>query len=112
MSGALETRLGKAITLLKNHRIEEIEQVLSALTAVLGEDSTPLDDAFLSWKEAREMAGSGLMSFGSHTAGHRILTTLAEEQAEHELVQPGPSRLVTAQELTREFRIPKVMFRK
>jgi peptidoglycan/xylan/chitin deacetylase (PgdA/CDA1 family) len=85
MPGTQETRLEKAITLLKNHRMEEIEQLLSELTAVLGEDSTPLDRAFLSWEEVREMAGSGLISFGSHTAGHRILTTLTEEEAEHEL---------------------------
>jgi peptidoglycan/xylan/chitin deacetylase (PgdA/CDA1 family) len=85
MSGTPETRLEKAIALLKYYRIEEIEQVLLELTAVLGEDSTPPERAFLSWEEVQEMAGSGFISFGSHTAGHRILTTLTEEEAAHEL---------------------------
>lgn len=85
ISGTLEMRLEKAITLLKHHRIESIEQVLSELTDVLGEGSIPQGRAFLSWKEVREIADSDLISFGSHTAGHRILTTLAEEEAEYEL---------------------------
>ena len=41
--------------------------------------------AFLSWEEVREMYGSGLISFGSHTAGHPILTTLTAEESRHEL---------------------------
>ena len=85
ISGTLEMRLEKAITLLKHYRIEDIKQVLSELTDVLGEGSTPRGRAFLSWEEVREMADSDLISFGSHTAGHHILTTLAEEEAKHEL---------------------------
>jgi peptidoglycan/xylan/chitin deacetylase (PgdA/CDA1 family) len=85
ISGTLEMRLEKAIILLKHYRIEDIEQALSELTDVLGEGSTPRGRAFLSWEEVRKMADSGLISFGSHTATHRILTTLTEEEAEHEL---------------------------
>lgn len=85
MSESFEMRLEKAISLLKNYRIIEIEQLLLEFTAIIGEDSTPRGRAFLSWKEVREMVDSGLISFGSHTAGHSILSTLTEEEVKHEL---------------------------
>ncbi|HEX9658566.1 MAG TPA: polysaccharide deacetylase family protein [Bacteroidota bacterium] len=87
ISGTHETRLERAIALLKPYRIEKIEEVLSELSATLGEDSTPAGRAFLSWEEVREMSRSGLVCFGSHTAGHPLLTTLTEEQVQHELRQ-------------------------
>ena len=83
--GTRERRLEGAIALLKSYRIETIEEVLSELSAALGEDSTPVGRAFLSWEEVQEMSGSGLVSFGSHTAGHPLLTTLTEDQVQHEL---------------------------
>ncbi len=85
MQGTQETKLEKAIALLKPHSIEKIEGLLSELSATLGEDSTPAGRAFLSWEEVQEMSRSRLVCFGSHTAGHPILTTLTEEQAQHEL---------------------------
>ena len=85
MRGTHETRLERAIALLKPHRIEKIDEVLSELFSTLGEDSRPAGRAFLSWEEVQEMSRSGLVFFGSHTAGHPILTTLTEEQALHEL---------------------------
>lgn len=84
-SGTRETSLERAIALLKPHGIEEIDQVLSELSAALGNGSTPAGRAFLSWEEVQAMASSGLVSFGSHTAGHALMTTLTEEQAWHEL---------------------------
>ncbi|MCK7577964.1 MAG: hypothetical protein MZV65_20840 [Chromatiales bacterium] len=71
LTGTLEVRLEKAITFLKNYRIEEIEQALSELAVILDKKFAAMDRAFLSWDEVREMAASGLISFGSHTAGHQ-----------------------------------------
>ncbi len=85
MPGTRETRLERAIALLKPYRIEKIEGILSALSATLGEDFTPASRAFLSWEEVQEMSRSRIVCFGSHTAGHPLLTTLTEEQARHEL---------------------------
>lgn len=87
MPGTYETRLEKAIALLKSYRMEKIESLLSELSASLGEDSTPRGRAFLSWAEVQEMHGSGLVCFGSHTAGHPLLTTLTEEEARQELIK-------------------------
>lgn len=85
MPGSQDTRLERLIAHLKSYKIEKIEWVISKLSAALGEDPVPVDRAFLNWEEVQEMAGSGLVSFGSHTAGHPLLTTLTEEQAQHEL---------------------------
>ena len=85
ISGTHETRLEKAIALLKPYRIEKIEGLLSELSATLSEDFTPASRAFLSWEEVQEMSRSRLVCFGSHTAGHPLLTTLTEGQARHEL---------------------------
>ncbi len=63
----------------------DLAKALAELSAAVGEDSTPPGRAFLSWEEAQEMFASGLVSFGSHTAGHFLLTTLTEEQVRHEL---------------------------
>ena len=85
ISGTHEMKLEGAIALLKPYRIEKIEEVLAELSATLGEGLTPAGRAFLSWEEVQQMSRSGLVSFGSHTAGHPLLTTLTEEQAKHEL---------------------------
>lgn len=40
---------------------------------------------FLSWEEVQEMVNSGLVTFGSHTENHCILTNLNEEEINYEL---------------------------
>jgi len=85
VSGTFEIRLEKVISLLKPYRIETIEQILSELTAVVSEDSYPMECAFLSWDEVLEMHASGLISFGSHTVSHPILTTLTDQEVKNEL---------------------------
>lgn len=85
VSGTHEARLEKMIGFLKTYKIEKIEQILSEVSIELGEDPTPKNRAFLSWDEVREMSDSGLVSFGSHTAAHLLMTTVTEGQAEDEL---------------------------
>ena len=85
MPGTHEARLERLIAYMKSYKIEKIEWIISKLSAALGEDPAPADRAFLSWEEVQEMSGSGLVSFGSHTAGHPLLTSLTEEEAKDEL---------------------------
>ena len=85
MKGTFESRLERVMALLKQYRVEQIEEMLSKLAALVGENAQAVDRAFVSWEEVREMSGSGLISFGSHTAGHPIMTTLTENEARHEL---------------------------
>lgn len=48
-----------------------------------------LDDfGLLDWDQVREMARSGLIGFGVHTATHRILSELKEHELEEEVMAP------------------------
>ncbi len=85
LSGAYEERLEAAIHILKTRRDSEIEEVIEGLKERSNRDPAPNKRVFLNWEEIREMGGSGLVSFGSHTHNHRILIHLAEEEVGKEL---------------------------
>jgi len=83
--GGYEERLEAAIHLLKTRDDQEIEEVLAALMVRMGIGPSPNQRVFLNWDEVREMGGSGLVYFGSHTHNHRILVHLEEEEVRKEL---------------------------
>jgi peptidoglycan/xylan/chitin deacetylase (PgdA/CDA1 family) len=87
IKGTTRQQSETAIGLLKNHRLDRIERVISELSDRWDCDDRAQDRDFLSWREVREMQSAGLVSFGSHTAGHQILTTLSGEEIERELVE-------------------------
>jgi peptidoglycan/xylan/chitin deacetylase (PgdA/CDA1 family) len=87
LKGPAEARMEKAIELLKPLPSEEIDHVLEALAEKWGIDSEGTGGSFLSWEEIREMRRSGIVSFGSHTRSHRILTTVSEDVAREELIR-------------------------
>lgn len=86
LRGAYEDRLEAAIHILKNRKEGEIEEVIAGLKERSITEPAPNTRVFLDWKEIREMAESGLVSFGSHTHNHRILVHLAEEEVGKELI--------------------------
>lgn len=83
--GSIETRLERAIGLLKPLRIETIESVLEGLSSMLRLPHVPPCRAFLNWGEVQETFDSGLITYGSHTAWHPILTTLEDAEVTREL---------------------------
>lgn len=87
LQGSVESRTEEAIAMLKACHSEQIESVLSELSTRWAAEPVPQGRAFLSWDEVREMRSSGLVTFGSHTASHRILTMLTEEEVREELVR-------------------------
>jgi peptidoglycan/xylan/chitin deacetylase (PgdA/CDA1 family) len=87
IKGTIRQQSETAIGLLKKYRLDRIERVISELSDRWGCDDRSQDRDFLSWREVREMQSSGLVSFGSHTAGHQILTTLSGDEIERELVE-------------------------
>lgn len=86
IQGSYEAKLEKSIEILKPLRGNEIEEALSALSSEWNVDSTTYNRAFLSWEEIKEMHQSGLINFGSHTASHKILTTLTDKEILDELI--------------------------
>ncbi len=87
LRGSFESCLESAIALLKTQRNENIEKTITELSSVWGTEPRPTGRLFLSWEEVREMGDTGLISFGSHTASHRILTTLKKEEVKEELIK-------------------------
>jgi peptidoglycan/xylan/chitin deacetylase (PgdA/CDA1 family) len=70
---------------LKAYRIEDIELFLGQLEAKFPDDAFVAGRDFLTWEEIKEMQSSGLVTFGSHTENHLLLTTLSEEEICYEL---------------------------
>lgn len=87
LKGSRESRLEKAIAMLKGYCNDEIREALSELAVRWQLDPKPPDRAFLSWEEVREMAQSSPISFGSHTARHLILTNLTDNEIQDELAR-------------------------
>ncbi len=86
-NGSMEARLERAIESMKALPEEEIHRLLDGLRERWGIDPSPESRDFLTWDEVREMHRSGLVSFGSHTETHRILTTLRDDEIVRELRQ-------------------------
>lgn len=92
-SGTLEIRLERSIEAMKALPQEKINRILADLSERWEIDPTPRGRDFLTWDEVREMHRSGLVFFGSHSATHRILTTLRDDEIDWELRQ-SKDRLV------------------
>jgi hypothetical protein len=86
LGGTSWTWMEKAIEVLKAYRNEEIDGFLAELASAFELTPGPPGRPFLTWEEAQEMFRSGLISFGSHTAGHHILTSRTDEEIQRELV--------------------------
>jgi peptidoglycan/xylan/chitin deacetylase (PgdA/CDA1 family) len=67
----------------KSQAQEEIDALISAWGRQL-EVVLPRDRQVINWEEAREMSAAGV-SFGSHSATHRLLTRLAPEEVRLEV---------------------------
>jgi len=86
MASEGDTGMESAIQLLKTFREEQIEGILHELASRWEVPPESLSGgSFLTWGEAREMKKSGLVTFGSHTATHRILTTMTDGEVKEEL---------------------------
>lgn len=102
LEGCLERKTETAINMLKKYRHEEIEQTISELSKRWKIGQNIPGRPFLSWQEVREMRNSGLISFGSHTASHRILTTLTESEILYELTR-SKKKLISEGAVDRTF---------
>jgi peptidoglycan/xylan/chitin deacetylase (PgdA/CDA1 family) len=87
LAGKTETKIEKAISILKNYRDDEIFYILTELKKMWRIDPISVERAFLTWEEVEKMAGSGLITFGSHTNNHKILTYLNDKEVMEEMIE-------------------------
>jgi peptidoglycan/xylan/chitin deacetylase (PgdA/CDA1 family) len=89
IGGHMRSRTETAIRMLKGQRLDKIEAVIAELGIRWNIEPKMTTRGFLTWAEIREMFSSGLITFGSHTAGHNILTTLFDAEVKRELLRSG-----------------------
>jgi len=78
----------KIISQLKLEKEETINQIINNNLRKLDDLNLSLNEpAFLSWWQVCNMHQSGLVSFGSHTTNHKILTLLNHDQVHKELME-------------------------
>ena len=86
LRGSFHNRLENGIEYLKGYPLCTIKKVLGGLSEIWRVDIDKSDRDFLNWAEIAEMKDSGLVSFGSHTVSHEILTTLNKKTIKKELI--------------------------
>jgi peptidoglycan/xylan/chitin deacetylase (PgdA/CDA1 family) len=102
LNGAFPFKLEKSIAMLKKMHPNKIDKLLDSLEGRWGSNQKITNRAFLSWEEVREMRISGLISYGSHTASHPILTTLSVDEINEELRQ-SKKKLISENAVEKSF---------
>lgn len=82
---SLQNRLNSAIAVMKQCPYHKIEELLGICEMKIGLSQKITSRSFMNWEESRELFASGLISFGSHTVNHAILTTLPFQEVAAEL---------------------------
>jgi len=85
LHGSYEKRLDVAIDILKALESAQINRIVNELSSVCNPHLRQKNRAFLSWEEVSTLARSGLVTFGSHTVQHNILTSLQSANVTEEL---------------------------
>jgi peptidoglycan/xylan/chitin deacetylase (PgdA/CDA1 family) len=85
LHGNFSGQVERAIRILKQLPLESINRILDDLETLFGCASRQSERSFINWEEVREMRKTGLVSFGSHTANHHILTTIQDATIRDEL---------------------------
>ena len=80
-----QRQLKLAIDLLKDKKYQQIEKLLCSCEDEVGIVKLGELRSFMNWEEVLELFSTGLISFGSHTVNHAILTTLPNCEIQVEL---------------------------
>jgi peptidoglycan/xylan/chitin deacetylase (PgdA/CDA1 family) len=86
ISGTIDIKIEKAISLLKKYNYHEINKILKILKERWDVEDFSIGRAFLRWEEVGEMLESGVIHFGSHTHNHSMLTLLTDREIMEELI--------------------------
>ncbi len=87
LRGPSDRQTEAAIAVLKSIPQGAIEEILTELSSRWDVPLPVWDRSFLSWAEVRDMGGSGLIHYGSHTASHRILTISTPDEVREDLAR-------------------------
>lgn len=79
-SSSPEQFLEEVLHKLKKLHTERITEFLETLERQFDISQSGVRQDFMSWEQVEEMRKSGLVTFGSHTENHRILTNLSEDE--------------------------------
>jgi peptidoglycan/xylan/chitin deacetylase (PgdA/CDA1 family) len=86
LKGSLDERIEKAITLVKPLPHKKKSDLIALLTTYFSPPHKKTQTrSFLTSEHINTMKESGLISFGSHTHTHPILTTISQKEADQEL---------------------------
>ncbi len=86
LQGSLNRQFSDAIILLKSFPFKKMNSILNEMSTHLSVNLKTTVPSFLTWDEVRWLAKTGLVSFGSHTVNHTILTELEREVVRSELL--------------------------
>lgn len=93
---SFQQKIDRAIKLLKQYPYQKIEEFLRVCEDKSGISCSDDDRAFMNWNEVKELFAFGLISFGSHTVNHAILTRLPYNEVQMEL-QSSREKLIEEQ---------------
>ena len=102
IDGSIQEKIETAISILKKLDYDRVLCTISRLEKRWEIEPITNKRSFLNWDEAREMANSGLVSFGSHTNNHRILTKLRDDEIHQELFH-SKTKLIAEKTVNNEF---------
>jgi peptidoglycan/xylan/chitin deacetylase (PgdA/CDA1 family) len=86
LRGSYDDQLEAGIKYFKKYPLYKIEKALGGLSEIWHVNIDESGRDFLTWAEITKMMESGLVSFGSHTVNHQILTTLDDMMIKKELI--------------------------
>jgi len=87
LRGPLELQIEEVLSSLKEYQDGEIKKIMTDLKTILGADKVIRRRSFLNWEEVKLMEESGLITFGSHSAKHKILVNINENEIVEELIE-------------------------
>ena len=79
--------LKKISALIKDKPREQAEQIISYLVGLDGRGDTYPLSQMMTWDQVRLMQKSGLVTFGSHTVNHYILSRMSKSAMKNELIE-------------------------
>jgi peptidoglycan/xylan/chitin deacetylase (PgdA/CDA1 family) len=87
LQGDFATKIDNAIRIIKTLDPNQIAYTMRVLVKIANVAPCNSPRSFLNWDEVADLKGSGLVSFGSHTVHHHLLTSLQPPDVDIELVE-------------------------